>query len=128
MGIVERPTSYRPLNRTHKQEVVLKDEGELTPELPTRDQVTMADRKSETNKPKTTKELDVPGLKVIEPINDRFASAVDCRNYRIIKSSSRNDNDQAHKLHKIVEKIAMEMKDRFFSKKTLCRQLRFTRF
>lgn len=37
----------------------------------------MGDSKWRWNKPKTEKELDVPGLGVAEPVNDRFATAVD---------------------------------------------------
>lgn len=36
-------------------------------------------------KPKTTKELNAAGLKVPEPVNDRYTTAVNYREYDLVK-------------------------------------------
>lgn len=69
--------------------------------------------------PKPETELDAPGLKVIEPVNDRFAAGSDYRDYRLFNKSCRNDNDEAHELHNMVRTIVVQMKDRTSSKKDL---------
>lgn len=61
----------------------------------------MPDIRSGQDIPKQGKELHVPGLRVIEPVNDFFVAAVDYYYHRLRKKSSCNDDDVAHKLHKV---------------------------
>lgn len=70
---------------------------EPVPELPPMKKV-IAGIKSRQYTPKPERELDIPGPKVIEPFSDRFTVAVDYRNYRLLKTSSRYDNNVRHKL------------------------------
>lgn len=49
------------------------------------------------------RELDIPGLKLFEPVSDRFADAVRYRNYRLLNSSLRYDDDVALRQHKMGE-------------------------
>lgn len=41
----------------------------------------------------TERKTNLCRLKVIESVNDRFATAVDYRNYLLLKNLSRYDND-----------------------------------
>lgn len=61
-------------------------------------------------------ELDFPGLKVIKPVNNSFAAAVDYRNCRLPKTSSCYDTVMAHELHRVAKTIAVQMRDSRFSK------------
>lgn len=56
-------------------------------ELPSWNEVTAGSR-TRRYKSKPEKDLDVLGLRVIEPINYRLAAAVDYSNYRLLKKSS----------------------------------------
>lgn len=66
---------------------------------------------------KPEKDLDVPGVEVLEPVDNCFAAAVNCQDYRLLKKSSRNDHIVVHKLHKMSKKLALQMKDRTLSRK-----------
>lgn len=70
---------------------------------------------------KPERELEVPGFMVIEPVNDRFTAAVDYRNYLLLKSPSRCDEDAEQELYEGAKKIAVLMKDSTISEKTRCR-------
>lgn len=54
---------------------------------------------------------------VIKHVNKLFADAVDYRNYRLIKKSTRYEDDVANKLNKMTKKTAVQMKDRTVSAK-----------
>lgn len=58
--------------------------------------------------------LNVPGLAVIRPVNKLFANVVYHRSYRLIKKSTRYENDVADELSKITKETAVQMKDRNF--------------
>lgn len=45
----------------------------------------------------------------MEPVNDQFAAAVVYQNYRGLKKPSRCDVDVTHELHKMANKIAVQM-------------------
>lgn len=68
-----------------------------------------------TQKPE--KKLDVPGLKVIGPVNDRFVTAVENQNYGLLKKSSGQDYDVAHKPQKMAKWIAVQTNYRISSGK-----------
>lgn len=57
------------------------------------------------------KEQNASGLKVIEPVNDRFSAAVGYRNYHLLKKSFRYDDSIAHGLQKMAKNIAVQVKD-----------------
>lgn len=84
--------------------------------LPPWNDVTVGNQ-SRPYKSKPGREPDVPGLRVVEPVNERFAAAFDYRNYRFFKKSSCYDHDIAHELHKMAKKIAAQMKHGTFSGK-----------
>lgn len=88
----------------------------LAPEIPLWNEV-MVGRESMWYTPNLKRELDIPCLKLIEPVNDRLATAVDYRNYCLLKNFSRYDDDVAHDLNKITNMIAVLMKDRICSEK-----------
>lgn len=71
------------------------------------------------------KELDVPGIKVIEPVNDHFEAEIDYQNYRLLKKTFRYDDNVAHELYKMAKKIAVYLKDRTFSGKELISVIAF---
>lgn len=48
-------------------------------------------------------ELDIPGLRVIEPVDDRFAATVDYEYYCLLSKLSHYDDDIPHELHEIVK-------------------------
>lgn len=67
--------------------------------------------------PKSGKELDAPGLKLIVPVNSRALAVVGYRNFYPMKKLSRYDEDVAHKLLKLAEVITILIKDPTISKK-----------
>lgn len=89
---------------------------EPVPELPPWN-VVMAGSKSKRYTTKPERELNVYCLKVIEPVKDRFAAAVHNQNDRLLKRSSRYDDDVAKELHKVAKKLSVEMKDSTISGK-----------
>lgn len=76
----------------------------------------MAGSKSRGYNLKLERELDVTGLRAIEPVNHHLTTTVDYRNNRLLNKSSHYDDDMAHKLDKIEKKISVQMKDRTFSR------------
>lgn len=76
--------------------------------------------RSRRNKPKRKKRLDVPGHKVMEHVNDRFAAAVDNRNYYLLKELFWYDDDVLHELYQLAKKIPVKMSDYDFFGKTRC--------
>lgn len=89
---------------------------EAIPVLQSRNEV-VAGSESRQLTLKSEIKLDVPGLKGIEPINDRSAAVVNYRSYCHLNKSSRNDEDVAHELHRIVKRIGLQMKHYTFSGK-----------
>lgn len=81
--------------------------------LPWREVV--AGRTSRQNTPKTTEKLAAPRIKILKPVNDHFAVAVDYWNYRILKKSSQYDASIAHKLQKKSKNIDGQMEKLHFS-------------
>lgn len=77
----------------------------------------MASSKSTQSKSKPGRDLEVPALRVTEPVHDCFTAAVDCHNYRLLRNLSRNGDDVAYEPHRIGKKTAVQMKDRLFSRK-----------
>lgn len=61
----------------------------------------------------------MPGLRVSEPISDRFSAALDYQIYGLLKKLSGYDEDVIQQLEKLAKKIAVQMKDRIFSGKYL---------
>lgn len=61
--------------------------------------------------------LDVPEIKVVDPVNDLFWKVLDYRTYWPIKKSLRYDNDVENKLHRMTSDISVQMKDRTLSGK-----------
>lgn len=57
--------------------------------------------------PRPESELDVPSLRAIELVNDRFTAVVDNRKYWLSKKSSRYDDDMANELHEMAKTIAV---------------------
>lgn len=60
----------------------------------------MASSKSRRYTPQTERELNVPGLKVIGPVNDCFVATVDYRNYHLLKKPSGYAEDVAQELQR----------------------------
>lgn len=58
-----------------------------------------------------------PGLKVIKPVNDCLTIAADYENYRLRKELSGYDEDAAHELHRMMEKLEVQIKNRVYSRK-----------
>lgn len=52
----------------------------------------------------------------MEPVNDRFADAVNYLSYRLFKKSFRYNNGVAHEFQKMTKKITIQMKDHTFSR------------
>lgn len=67
----------------------------------------------------TERELDVSGLRIIEPFNDYYTATVDFWTYRLLNKSSWYDDYVAHELQKMSKKIAVEMKNRICSGKDM---------
>lgn len=59
----------------------------------------------------------VPGPAVVRSVNKQLEDAVDYRNYRLSKKSSRYENEVANELNKMTKNIAVQMKNRSFSGK-----------
>lgn len=91
---------------------------EQVPDLPPWSDMTVGN-KSMWYKTKPERELDVPVLRVIEPINLRLATAVDHQIYRFLENSSSYVNDVAHELHKLPREIVVQMKESTSSRKNL---------
>lgn len=70
-------------------------------------------------KSKPERELDVPGFKVIVPVNERLAAAVEYRYYLLLKKSSYFDDDATHERQNMAKKIVIQLKDGIFSGKNL---------
>lgn len=104
--------------RTNKKTYSATSEKSTT-ELGSWNKIKRAGINSGKNTPKTAKELDVSGRRVIEPVNDRFTAVVDYWNYCLMKKSFCYDDDVAHELHKMVKKTAVQMKDHMVSGKTV---------
>lgn len=65
--------------------------------------------------------LDIPGLRVIESVNDRFSATVDYCNFHLPKNFSRCEGGVADELYRKPKKTAEQMKDRNFSGKNTFR-------
>lgn len=74
----------------------------------------MSDNKLRWYTPKPERDMDVAGLRVIEPINDHLAAAFDYRNYHLLKNPSCYNDDVEHELHKLTKRMAVKIKDRTF--------------
>lgn len=59
-------------------------------------------------KSKPKRDVDEPGVMVIEPVNDHFFGAFEYRNNPLLKNSSRYDNDVAHELHSMAKNIVVQ--------------------
>lgn len=59
---------------------------------------------------KSGRKLDAPGIRVAQPIDDRFTAAVNYQNYRLLNKASRDDDDISQALHKVAKKILIQMK------------------
>lgn len=66
--------------------------------------------KSRRLKTKPERQLDVLVLMLAEPINDCFDAAVNQRNYRFLKKSSRYDSDVTHEMHNMGQELVAKMK------------------
>lgn len=77
-------------------------------ELPPWSEVT-ARSKPKRCTPKLERDLDVPGLKVIETVNDLFITPVDYQSYCLLNKFSCYEHDVASKLHKTGKEIAIQM-------------------
>lgn len=75
--------------------------------------------------PPMVKPAAVEGLKVIKPVNELFADAIDYHDYHLIKQSARYDDDDGNELSKMLKKTAVQMKDRTFSAKDSSQLFRF---
>lgn len=73
--------------------------------------------KSRQCKSNPERELDVPGLTVIEPVKVGFTAAVDFRHSCLLKKLYRHDDGFAQELQKREKEIAILMKDCTFSGK-----------
>lgn len=58
--------------------------------------------------------LDVPGLRVFQPVIDCPAVAVDYTNHRLLKKLSGYEDKVAHERHKMAKKIAVKVKNHAF--------------
>lgn len=87
-------------------------------ELPTLNELT-ADSTSKRYTLKTERELNVPGLMLIELNNDRFATAVKYRSLHVLNVSYGYEEDVAHEFHRMAKRIAVQMTDRTFSEQEL---------
>lgn len=63
------------------------------------------------------RDLDVPGVRVIQPVYDLVAVTVISQNYGIFNKSSCNGDSVAQELHKMAKKIVVQMKYCSFSEK-----------
>lgn len=77
----------------------------------------LSDKKSRLHISRPERQLHVPGLNLTEPVNNRFASAVNYRNYHILNKSSLYEDDVAQELQKMAKKIALQMEDHTFCRK-----------
>lgn len=66
---------------------------------------------------KPGKEFVVPSLKIIEPVNNRFAASSVYQKYGLSKQYSRYDEGVAHGLAKMAKIIAVLMNERTYSGK-----------
>lgn len=57
-------------------------------------------------KTKSERELDVPGLRVMETVNDRFATAINYLNFCHLNKLSCYVDNIAHEFQKLAKKIA----------------------
>lgn len=78
-------------------------------------------------KTKAEREMYVPGLRVVRPVNGCFTAAVDYPNYHLLKKSSGYGDDVAYNSHKIAEKKTIQMKDSAFFGKHLMAIVAFLR-
>lgn len=53
--------------------------------------------------PNLEREVDMSGLRVTGPVDDRFSAAADYQNYGLLKKLSFCDHDVAQKLRKMVK-------------------------
>lgn len=60
------------------------------------------------------KKLHVPGIRVIQHVNDRFKATVNYENYRLLKYFYRYRDDVVQKLHKMTKKKEVQTKDHTF--------------
>lgn len=66
--------------------------------------------------PKTSIQLDVPTLTVIEHVNNNFVSAVDYQYYRLMNILFPFDDEVAQEFDQMGKKIIVQIKNRAFSK------------
>lgn len=76
---------------------------------------------------KPGRKLDLCGLYVIDPVNNRFAAAVDHINYGLLNKSSRYDDNVANELYKMTTKVTEKMKDSSYSSKDLMSKFSFSK-
>lgn len=69
--------------------------------------------------------LDLPGLRVIEPVSNIFSRTEDYYTYRLIYNSSRYDAYVNNELHRMTKKTAVQMNNCAFSGKRPRELLRF---
>lgn len=68
-----------------------------------------------TSKPEN--EPDIPGIRIIVPLNDRLTAVLDYQKYRLLDSLFCYDNDVVHECQEITKKIWLEMSYHTFTKK-----------
>lgn len=73
------------------------------PNLPLWNDLT-ADNKLRWYELRPGRELDVPALRVVKPVNDRLTASIYYRNYRLLKESACYYDDVAHELHNKAKK------------------------
>lgn len=80
-----------------------------------RHEIYKIDKKNRVHQP-----VDSPGLTVIRLVNELFADAFDCWDYRFMKKRSRDDGVVRNELNKMFKKTTVQMKARTFSGKDPC--------
>lgn len=101
--------------RTNRQ-AYLKMSEEQAPDLRAWNYMT-AGNKSRLYKTKEERKQGLHGVRVVEPVNDPFMTAVDNQNHRLHNKYYRYINDVRHDLRKMAKKIVVLMKNRSFSGK-----------
>lgn len=76
-----------------------------------------AGARSKRDRSTSERDLDIPGLRVVEPVINLSAAHMDYRNFRLHKKSSHYDGDVINKLHRMIMKRAVQIKDGISSRK-----------
>lgn len=94
------------------------DMGKVSDHRAKAEQVEFRQPKKEPTSSRSTDHLSSDSsLKVIQPKNHLFSSAVDYRSYRLIKTSARYDDDVGNELRGMTKKVSVQIKDRKFTEK-----------